>query len=88
MTEATLTSVHQLLSLWHGDKDCDGFMHPELVAKVCDLMRPPPSRADDVAIRFYPAFTAAQLASDNPEAMDLIRDGFMVWERRKDKAAA
>ena len=83
-----MTSVHQLLGLWHGDKDSDGFMHPELVAKVCDLMRPQPGKADDVAIRFYPAFTAAQLASEYPEAMDIIRDGFMVWERRRDKAAA
>lgn len=73
---ATLT-VDDLLALWHGDEDSDGYWQPELVARVCELIQP--GNVLVVRNRFYPSKAGADVPED---AAKMIVSGYWTWRRR------
>ena len=77
-TAAPPVSVETLVALWHGDDDCDGYWHPELVAAACDLIQP--ANVTTIRNHFYPCKPGAELPDG---AAHMIVAGYWTWRRRQ-----
>jgi hypothetical protein len=80
MTATRTPPLDELVALFRGDDLSDGFAHEELVAAICDAMKPHPSAAHVVGRRIYPTLEGE---APSEEVGAIIVRGFEIWSRRR-----